>query len=394
MYNMYINFPKGSARFLNGMIYLDNSSTTRPCKRAVDCINKALCDSWGNPSSLHTLGIETEAEMSAAREKVAEAIGARSDEIIFTGSGTEANNTALLSCLKAAKRGGRVITTAIEHPSVLETCKKLTDAGLEVIYLKPAHDGKVLPEDLKNALTDNTLLVSMMLVNNETGAVQPVTEAAALTKRISPRALFHCDAVQAFGKLPINVRQSGIDLLTASGHKIHGPKGIGFLFKRKTVNIPPLITGGGQENGMRSGTEPVPLIMGLKGAVEDLPNLNTQLEKQKQLWNYARETLMSRCGAVINSPDDALPYILNISLPGYRSETLLHFLEARNIFVSSGSACAKGHGSYVLKEMGLNPTLTDSALRISFCKDNTENDVNLLADALCAAEGSLRKAKI
>jgi len=183
-------------------------------------------------------------------------------------------------------------------------------------------------------------------------------------------------------------------LLTASGHKIHGPKGIGFLFKRKTVNIPPLITGGGQENGMRSGTEPVPLIMGLKGAVEDLPNLNTQLEKQKQLWNYARETLMSQCGAVINSPDDALPYILNISLPGYRSETLLHFLEARNIFVSSGSACAKGHGSYVLKEMGLNPTLTDSALRISFCKDNTENDVNLLADALCAAEGSLRKAKI
>ena len=367
---MYINFPKGSARFLNGMIYLDNSSTTRPCKRAVDCINKALCDSWGNPSSLHTLGIEAEVEMSAAREKVAEAIGARSDEIIFTGSGTEANNTALLSCLKAAKRGGRVITTAIEHPSVLETCKKLTDAGLEVIYLKPAHDGKVLPEDLKNALTDNTLLVSMMLVNNETGAVQPVTEAAALTKRISPRALFHCE------------------------HKIHGPKGIGFLFKRKTVNIPPLITGGGQENGMRSGTEPVPLIMGLKGAVEDLPNLNTQLEKQKQLWNYARETLMSQCGAVINSPDDALPYILNISLPGYRSETLLHFLEARNIFVSSGSACAKGHGSYVLKEMGLNPTLTDSALRISFCKDNTENDVNLLADALCAAEGSLRKAKI
>lgn len=175
---------------MNGMIYLDNSSTTRPCKRAVDCINKALCDSWGNrPHSTHW-GLEAEAEMSAAREKVAEAIGARSDEIIFTGSGTEANNTALLSCLKAAKRGGRVITTAIEHPSVLETCKKLTDAGLEVIYLKPAHDGKVLPEDLKNALTDNTLLVSMMLVNNETGAVQPVTEAAGTYKAHKPEGSF------------------------------------------------------------------------------------------------------------------------------------------------------------------------------------------------------------
>lgn len=379
---------------MNEIVYLDNSSTTKPCKRAIDGINKALCDNWGNPSSLHILGIEAETAVSAARECVARSVGARSDEIIFTGSGTEANNTALLSCLKAAKRGGRIITTAIEHPSVLETCKRLTAAGLEVVYLKPAHDGKVLLENLKNALTDDTLLVSMMLVNNETGAVQPIAEAAALTKRLSPKALFHCDAVQAFGKLPISVNQLGVDLLTASGHKIHGPKGIGFLFRKKGVNIPPFITGGGQESGMRSGTEPVPLIMGLKGAIEDLPDLKLQIEKQKALWNYAKDTLKSRCGAVINSPDDALPYILNISLSGYRSETLLHFLEARNIFVSSGSACAKGHGSYVLKEMGLKPALTDSALRISFCRDNTENDIDLLADALCAAEKVLRKANI
>lgn len=379
---------------MEGIVYLDNSSTTKPCKRAIDGINKALCDNWGNPSSLHILGIEAETAVTAARECVAKAIGARSDEIIFTGSGTEANNTALLSCLKAAKRGGRVITTAIEHPSVLETCKRLTAAGLEVVYLKPAHDGKVLLENLKNALTDDTLLVSMMLVNNETGAVQPIAEAAALTKRLSPKVLFHCDAVQAFGKLPISVNQLGVDLLTASGHKIHGPKGIGFLFRKKGVNIPPFITGGGQESGMRSGTEPVPLIMGLKGAIEDLPDLKLQIEKQKALWNYAKDMLKSRCGAVINSPDDALPYILNISLSGYRSETMLHFLEARNIFVSSGSACAKGHGSYVLKEMGLKPALTDSALRISFCKNNTENDIDLLANALCNAEKVLRKANI
>ena len=292
---------------MNEIVYLDNSSTTKPCKRAIDNINTALCDNWGNPSSLHTLGIEAETAVSAAREYVARSVGARSDEIIFTGSGTEANNTALLSCLKAAKRGGRIITTAIEHPSVLETCKRLTAAGLEVIYLKPANDGKVLPDDLKNALTDNTLLVSMMLVNNETGAVQPIAEAATLTKRLSPKALFHCDAVQAYGHVPINVddfninvKQLGVDLLTASGHKIHGPKGIGFLFRKKGVNIPPFITGGGQESGMRSGTEPVPLIMGLKGAVEDLPNLNMQLEKQKALWSYAKDTLKSRCGAEIN----------------------------------------------------------------------------------------------
>ena len=371
--------------------YLDNSSTTKPSKRAVEYITKALEANWGNPSSLHRIGMEAEIALNEARETVARSLNARADEIIFTGSGTEANNTALLSVLKAKNRGGRIITTAIEHPSVLETAKRLTDYGFEVIALKPDKNGIVPISALENALTDNTLLVSMMLVNNETGAVQPVREAAALTKRKAPNALFHCDAVQGYGKLPLNVKQLGIDLLSASGHKIHGPKGIGFLYCKKGVHISPLITGGGQESGMRSGTEALPLIMGLKAAVEELPRTDTQLKAQQELFDYTKDRLLS-IGAVINSAEGCLPYILNVSLLGYRSETLLHFLEGRNVFVSSGSACAKGHGSYVLNEMGLDKKRTDSALRISFSRFNTKEDADMLVSALEDAKKQLRKA--
>ena len=371
--------------------YLDNSSTTKPSKRAVEYITKALEANWGNPSSLHRIGMEAEIALNEARETVARSLNARTDEIIFTGSGTEANNTALLSVLKAQKRGGRIITTAIEHPSVLETAKRLTDYGFEVIALKPDKNGIVPISALENALTDNTLLVSMMLVNNETGAVQPVREAAALTKRKAPNALFHCDAVQGYGKLPLNVKQLMVDLLSASGHKIHGPKGIGFLYCKKGVHISPLITGGGQESGMRSGTESLPLIMGLKAAVEELPNPDTQLKAQQELFDYTKDRLLSM-GAVINSAEGCLPYILNVSLMGYRSETLLHFLEGRNVFVSSGSACAKGHGSYVLNEMGYDKKRTDSALRISFSRFNTKEDADMLVSALEDAKKQLRKA--
>ena len=373
-------------------VYLDNSSTTKPCETAVRYINKALTAEWGNPSSLHRLGMEAEIALSEARETVARSVSARADEIIFTGSGTEANNTSLFSCLKAKKRGGRVITTAIEHPSVLETVKRLETEGLEVIRLKPQRDGTVSLCDLENALSSDTVMVSMMLVNNETGAVLPVEDAVKLTKSIAPAALFHCDAVQGYGKLPINVKRLGCDLMSASGHKIHGPKGIGFLYIKKGVHIPPFITGGGQESGMRSGTEPTPLIMGLMGAVNELPNAETQLKKQQELFCFAAEKLSALKGTVINSPQGCLPYILNISLPGYRSETLLHFLESRDIFVSSGSACAKGHGSYVLNEMGLDRHIVDSALRISFSRYNTKEDIILLCEALSDAVKQIRRA--
>lgn len=371
--------------------YLDNSSTTKPSKKAIQYITQALEFNWGNPSSLHRMGMEAEIALNDARECIAHTVNARADEIFFTGSGTEANNTALLSVTKAKNRGGRIITTAIEHPSVLETVKRLEDCGFEVVRLKPDKDGIVPISALENALTDNTLLVSMMLVNNETGAVQPVKEAVSLTKRMAPSALFHCDAVQGYGKLPVNVKSLGVDLLSASGHKIHGPKGIGFLYCKKGVHINPLITGGGQERGMRSGTESIPLIMGLMGAAEELPKPEIQLKSQRELFNYTRDRL-NGIGAVINSPEESLPYILNVSIIGYRSETLLHFLESRNVFVSSGSACAKGQGSYVLNEMGFDKKRIDSALRISFSRYNTKEDADMLVSALEEAKKQLRKA--
>ena len=371
--------------------YLDNSSTTKPSKKAVEYITRALESNWGNPSSLHRIGMEAEIALNDARECIAHTVNARADEIFFTGSGTEANNTALLSVLKAKGRGGRIITTAIEHPSVLETAKRLEDNGFEVVRLKPDNNGIIPLTELENTLNGNTLLVSMMLVNNETGAIQPVKEAVALTKRIAPLALFHCDAVQGYGKLSVNVKQLGVDLLSASGHKIHGPKGVGFLYCKKGVHISPIITGGGQERGMRSGTESLPLIMGLMGAAEELPKPETQLKIRQELFDYTRDRLL-KIGAVINSPEGCLPYILNASLVGYRSETLLHFLEGRNVFVSSGSACAKGHGSYVLNEMGLDRKRTDSALRISFSRYNTKEDADMLVSALEEAKKQLRKA--
>lgn len=372
--------------------YLDNSSTTKPSGLAVEYINRALEYDWGNPSSLHGIGIQAETAMYEARETVAKSIGAEPGEIIFTGSGTEANNTALLTLLKSKKRGGRVITTAVEHPSVLETAKRLSEEGFEVIKLKPENNGVVAPESLKAALTPNTVLVSMMLVNNETGAVMPVKESAELVRKTVPAALFHCDAVQGYGKLEINAQKLGVSLLTASAHKIHGPKGIGFLYCKKGVRLNPLITGGGQERGLRSGTEPLPLIMGFAGAVKELEKPKDGLIRQQELFDYTKKLMLQTEGVVINSPDGCLPYILNISLPGYRSEVLLHFLESRGVYVSSGSACAKGHGSYVLTEMGLDRRLADSALRISFSRYNGKEDADRLYAALLDAKKQIRKA--
>lgn len=379
---------------MNRLIYLDNSATTKPSKRAVEYINSALCDNWGNPSSLHTLGMKAENLVDNARETIAKLIFAEKEEIFFTSSGTEANNTAIMSCLKRRGFGNRVITTKIEHPSVLETVKRLESEGFEVVLIDTDKNGIVDLEQLKSSLNEKTILVSVMLINNEIGSVQPISDIAKLVKERSKKALFHCDAVQGFGKCEINVKKLGVDLLTASAHKIHGPKGIGFLYKKKGVTISPFITGGGQEKGLRSGTESVPLIAGFMGAVEDLGNLTQNIQKVREVGLYAREKFTNCSFAEINSPENAFEYILNISLPYYRSETLLHFLESKNIFVSSGSACAKGEQSYVLKSIGLDKIRTDSALRISFSKDTTKEDIDCLFEALSEAVGKLRRSKI
>ncbi len=378
---------------MKNIVYLDNSATTKPCELSIQYMNKALTDNWGNPSSLHTIGINAEELLFSAKEACAKAIGVRSDEIYFTSGGTEANNLAINgAALSRAKRGNRIVTTAIEHPSVLEPIKNLEQKGFEVIYLEPDENGVISQESLKNAINKNTILVSMMLVNNEIGSIQPVRDAANIIKSVGAPALLHCDAVQAFGKINIKVSDLGVDLLSFSGHKIHAPKGIGVLYKKKGVTISPLVFGGGQQDALRPGTESVPLISALEGAIRSLPNIKEAYDKMQQLCDYAKDKLKSSGIVEFNSPENALPYILNISVSGYRSETLLHFLDAKGIFVSSGSACSKGKLSHTLSALKLDAKRIDSALRISFSRENSFDDIDKLCDALLEAAKKLKRA--
>ena len=374
------------------MIYLDNSATTKPCERAISALNSALIENWGNPSSLYKLGLEAENIISSVRTEIADMINAREDEIFFLGSGTEANNLSIIGAVNLMKRrGNKIVTTSVEHPSVLNTCKYLEQQGFEVTYIKPESDGNLSCEKVLSAVDEKTVLVSVMLVNNETGCIFPVAKIAEGLKQKRSIAIMHTDCVQGFGKMPLDVTELGVDLLTASGHKIHGPKGIGFLYKKKTLQLKPIIFGGGQEKGLRSGTEAVPLIAALGGAIDDL-SVTDSFNKIKRLHAYAYNKLSAIDGILINSPkENSLPFIINISVKGLRSETLLHYLESKEIYVSSGSACSKGKGSHVLTEMGLSADRTDSALRISFSKFNTDNDIDLLCEALAVAQNSLRK---
>lgn len=378
---------------MKNIVYLDNSATTKPCDLSVQYMNNALTENWGNPSSLHTIGINAEDLIISAKETCAKAIGARSDEIYFTSGGTEANNLAINGAVQSrAKRGNRIVTTEIEHPSVLEVIKNLEQKGFEVIYLKPDENGVVSQDSLKKAINKNTILVSIMLVNNEIGTIQPVIEAASIIKEVGAPALLHCDAVQAFGKMGIKVNELGVDLLSFSGHKIHAPKGIGVLYKKKGVTISPVVFGGGQQDALRPGTESVPLISALEGAILSLPNIKAYYDKIEQLCSYAKDKLKATEIVEFNSPQNALPYILNISVPGYRSETLLHFLDAKGIFVSSGSACSKGKLSHTLSALKLDSKRIDSALRISFSRDNSFEDIDKLCDALLEASKKLKRA--
>ncbi|MBR7071056.1 MAG: cysteine desulfurase [Clostridia bacterium] len=375
------------------MIYLDNSATTKPCETAIAYLNRVLSSAWGNPSSRHRLGLESERFLREARQAVAARLHCREEEIIFTAGGTEGNNTAVFgAAMKGRKRGNRIVTTAIEHPSVAVAMDRLEQQGFEVIRLKPEKNGSISPEQFFSAVTPETVLVSVMLVNNETGAIQPVRAAADAIRQSGAPALLHCDAVQAFGKMPIAVEKLGVDLLTASGHKIHAVKGIGFLYLRKGVQIPAYLVGGGQESGRRSGTEPMPGIASLYGALKELPEEKNQLPRMQELWYYARDRFTALPGVEMNSPEGCLPYIFNMSVMGYRSETLLNALDQYGICVSSGSACAKGKGSTVLLESGLLPRRVDSALRLSFSRETTKEEIDRTADALGEIIKTMRKA--
>ena len=349
-------------------------------------MTQLMTEVYGNPSSLHALGFAAQRVLENARASVAKALSAQPGEITFTSGGTEANNLAIFGAAQARKkRGHRIVTTAIEHPSVRNPMQALEQAGFEVIFLKPDSTGHIAPEAIFQAVNRDTILVSLMAVNNEVGSILPIDAARTAIDRAHAPALLHVDAVQAFGKLPLRPGRRGIDLMTISAHKIHGPKGVGALFVRHGVHIVARTLGGGQEKALRPGTEAMPLIGAFGAACDALPPLEQTKEKIAALNARVRAGLSQLPGVAVNSPDDALPYVLNFSAGRVRAQTMLNFLSERGVYVSSGSACAKGARSHVLEALGLAPERIDSALRVSFSRLNTEADCDALLEGL--AEG-------
>ena len=372
--------------FLSREIYLDNSATTRPCREAVAAADEMMLSFWGNPSSTHAKGSQAAQKIKEARRIIASSLSAAPEEIFFTSGGTEANNIAVFgAAAKNRRAGSRIVTSVIEHSSVMDSVAELEKQGFEVIRLTPDHQGHISPEDIAAAVNSDTILVTMMMVNNEVGSILPVEAAVKAARRNAPRAIVHCDCVQAYGKLPVSVRRLGADMLTVSAHKICSPKGCGALYKRKGLTIPPLTHGGHQEDSFRPGTEAAPLIAAFGAAAAiacDRKGLAERAQKIISLRDYAIQKLLKIDGVVINSPDDALPYIVNFSTCRVKAETMLNFLSERGIYVSGGSACAKGEPSHVIKALGLPREAADSAIRVSFCGDNTPEDIDALTAAV------------
>ncbi len=365
------------------MIYLDNSATTKPCQEAVDAVMQAMTENWANPSALYSFGIDAGRNLRNARHQVAKAMGAEPDRVFFTSGGTEADNWALFgSARRFGKRNKHIVSTAIEHPAILNVLKELESQGYEVTYLQPDGLGQITADDLKQALRPDTFLVSVMMVNNETGAVMPISQMAKLTHRICPDAIFHTDAVQGFLKIPFAAKSLGADLISVSSHKIHGPKGTGALYiSPRLKSFPALILGGGQEGGFRSGTEATPAIFGFAAAAAAVSaTFKQDIQKEKELLDYTVEKLSQLDGVRINGTHEA-PHILSLSIPGVPTQNSINLLQDAGICVSAGSACAKGHRSHVMTAMNLSPEVIDGSFRVSLCRDNTMQDM----DALIAA---------
>ena len=371
--------------------YLDNSATTPLCIKAKERMVDAIENTWGNPSSLHEKGIEADLLLKSARRAVANALSCTEKEIIFTSGGTEGNNLAVFGAAHQGKRkGNRVITSAVEHPSVQKAFDRLEAEGFEVIRIPTDKKGFVDFAELEKAVNEKTVLISVMAVNNEVGTIQPVEELSKIAKRKNAPALIHVDAVQAFGKIPLTPKKWGIDLMTVSSHKIHGPKGTGALFIKEGTKLSPVAAGGGQERDIRPGTEPMPAIAGFYGAVEEL-KVKESLLKMTELRDYLANELANRDFVTVNSPENALPYIINLSLKGLRSETVLNFLSDMEIYVSSGSACSKGHKSPVLTAMGLDDALIDSSLRVSMSRMTTKEQLDYFLNGIDMAVKVIRK---
>lgn len=362
--------------------YLDNSATTRCSKAAADKMVLLLTEDFGNPSSLHMKGVIAEKYINEAKKKIARTLKCQEKEIVFTSGGTESNNLAIIGSAMANQRAGKhIITTQVEHASVANTMKFLEDNGFEITYLGVDHDGRISLDELKAAMRPDTILVSIMQVNNEIGAVMPVEEAGKLIKEINPGTLFHVDAIQSYGKLHISPKNMNCDLLSVSGHKIHGPKGSGFLYIKDKAKIKPIIYGGGQQKGMRSGTENVPAIAGLGVAAEEIyTDLDTKIDAMYKLKAHFINEVTRIDGVTVNGLTDktSAPHIVSVSIQGVRAEVILHTLEDKNIYVSAGSACSsnKPAVSATLKAIGLPMELLDSTVRFSFCVDTTIEEID------------------
>lgn len=368
-------------------IYLDNAATTKPCGEAVSAAVDAMTENYGNPSSLHRAGLDAQLAVDRARKAIAASIGADSSEIYFTSGATESNNLALRGISAAYGRKRRkIVISSVEHASVDETASALEKNGFEIVRISPRDDGRFYADDFISACDENTCLVSMMLVNNETGYIMPVRETFMAVKRSYPEIITHCDCVQGYMKLPIKAASLGADLISLSAHKIHGVKGVGAIYIKKGVRVIPIVTGGKQEKGIRSGTESVPLIAAFGAAVDKFrPTIAERYERVSQLKSH----LLGKMGGIenvaVNSPSDGSPYVINISAVGKRSEIMLHFLESKGIYVSSGSACSKGQQSGVLGEFGISGKRADGAVRISITAQTTEEELDEFVEAL--AEG-------
>lgn len=378
-------------------VYLDNSATTRVFPKVQELIKETMDVAYGNPSSLHHKGVEAEAYIKKAKTQIAKCLKVQEKEIIFTSGGTESNNMAIIGTAMANRRAGmHLITSSIEHPSVTQPMKFLEELGFRVTYLPVHNDGTICMEALEEALDEETILVSLMYVNNEVGTIQPIEEAAAMIKKKNPNIVFHVDAIQAFGKMAIHPKRQGIDLLSVSGHKIHGPKGIGFLYANEKVKIKPILLGGGQQKGMRSGTDNVPGIAGMGLAAEMVySHLSEERSRLYELRQAFIEGMQKLEGVTINggSSETMAPHIVSVSFEGVRSEVLLHALEDQEIYVSAGSACSSNKPaiSATLKSIGIKKELLESTIRFSFGAYTTMEDIHTAQNAIQTLLPMLRK---
>lgn len=371
------------------MIYLDHAATTPVPKAVADAMYTVLTEQYANPNAQYPFGQEMRRSVEDWRAVIAKAVGCEANQLFFTSCGTEGDNWAIrAACWQNRHVGRHIVTTAVEHHAVLHPMQKLEAKGFEVTYLQPDREGNITVDALKKALRPDTILVSVMMVNNETGAVMPIADMVRATRRLSPLALFHTDAVQGFLKVPFRARTLGADMISVSAHKIHAAKGTGALYIRPGLPLPPFLCGGGQESNYRSGTENMPGICGFGAACADT-DAKAEIAHMAHLRDLTREALAGIDGLVLLGSQQA-PHIVNLSLPGLRSQGIINCLQSEGIYVSAGSACSKGHRSHVLEAMGLPPAVIDGSIRVSFSRDNTEADVSALCQALAHAKQTLK----